>query len=117
MKVTILEEKIERNENVTEITLTAEVKSSDPRELPLVEGTISAVGKSVCCPEDEYNELTGTRIARNRAYKAIFLMVREAYKDALKDLNNRLKISQDSVNKYSRAIEAQDIDIKRLIGE
>lgn len=117
MKITVLEEEIQRDGNLTKVFLVAEVKSNDPRELPLVEGTISAIGKSVCCPEDEYNELTGTRIARNRAYKALFLMVREAHKDALKDLNNRLKISQDCIDKYSRAIEAQDIDIKRLIGE
>ena len=42
-------------------------------------------------------------------------MVREAHKDALKDLESRLKISQDCIDKYSRAIIAQDKDIVRLI--
>ena len=115
MKITILEEEIQRDGNLTKVFLVAEVKRNDPRELPLVEGTISAIGKSICCPEDEFDELKGKRIARNRAYKALFQIVREAHKDALKDLNNCLKISQDCVDKYSRAIEAQDIDLKRLI--
>lgn len=115
MKITILEEKIKRDGNSTEVILVAEVKRNDPRELPLVEGTITSNGKSFCCPEDKFNELTGKRIARNRAYKALFQMVREAHKDALKDLENRLKISQDCIDKYSRAIKAQDKDIIQLI--
>lgn len=115
MKITVLEEKIKREGNLTEVILIAEVKRNDPRELPLVEGTVTAEGKSLCCPEDEYDELTGMRIARNRAYKALFQMVREAHKEALKDLENRLKISQDCIDKYYRAIKAQDVDIVRLI--
>lgn len=115
MKITVLEEKIKRDGNLTEVILVAEVKSNDPRELPLVEGTITAEGKSLCCPEDEFDELTGRRIARNRAYKALFLMVREAHKEALRTLESRLKISQDCIDKYSKAIKAQDVDIVRLI--
>ena len=115
MKITILEETISRDGNLTVVSLVAEVNRNDPRELPLVEGTFIVTGKSICCPEDKYDELVGTRIAKDRAYKTLFQDVREAYKNKLRNLNISLKISQDCMEKYERAIEAQDEDIERLI--
>lgn len=115
MKITILEEKVSRDGNLTVVSLVAEVNRNDTRELPLVEGTFIVTGKSICCPEDKYDELVGTRIARSRAYKTLFQEVRKVYKNALRNLNISLKISQDCMEKYERAIEAQDKDIERLI--
>ena len=115
MKIVVLKEEVQRKGNSIVVVLNAEVRRNDPRELPLVEGLVTSTGMSSCSPEDTFDELTGKRIARSRAYKALYQMVKEAYKDALKDLNNRLKISQDCIEKYERAIEAQDKDIERLI--
>ena len=115
MKITILEETISRDGNLTVVFLVAEVNRNDSRELPLVEGTFIVTGKSICCPEDTFDELIGKRIARSRAYKALYQKVRETYKNKLRDFNISLKISQDCMEKYERAIEAQDKDIERLI--
>lgn len=115
MKIIVLEEKFQRKGNSIVVVLNAEVRRNDPRELPLVEGLVTSTGMSSCSPEDTFNELTGKKIARSRAYKALYQMVKEAYKNKLRDLNISLKISQDCMEKYERAIEEQDKDIERLI--
>lgn len=48
MKITVLNERIQRKGNMTVVVLEAEVRSNDPREIPLVEGSVTAVGKSIC---------------------------------------------------------------------
>ena len=117
MKIVVLEEKFQRKGNSIVVVLNAEVRSNDPRELPLVEGVITATGMSSCCPEDTFDELTGKRIARSRAYKSLYQIVKRAYYEELESLLSRLKISQDCIEKYERAINAQTRDIERLTGE
>lgn len=115
MKITVLNERIQRKGNMTVVVLEAEVRSNDPREIPLVEGLVTAVGKSICCESDNFDELTGKRIARSRAYKILYQKVHEAYKEALKEVEACLRISKECMDKYVNAIKAQDRDINRLI--
>lgn len=115
MKIVVLKEEVQRKGNSTVVILTAEVVRNDSRELPLVEGLITSSGMSSCCPEDTFDMLKGKRIARSRAYKSLYQMVKRAYEAELENIAHRLKISQDCMEKYERAILAQDKDIKRLI--
>ena len=115
MKISILEEQVRREGEVTIVTLTAEVRCSDPREFMLINGGFVAEGYATCYKEDKFDELLGRRLARSRAYKTLYKKVNSAYKEAIRSVEASLRISDESMNKYIRAIDAQDRDIDRLI--
>lgn len=115
MKVTVFKENIERNEDQITVTLQANLYKNDPREVLSFKEILTAVGRSKCSPDDEFDEKLGERIARSRAYKDLFEQVHEVYGNSMNDLRNRIKISRDCLHKYLRAIESQKKDIDRLI--
>lgn len=111
----IKKKEVQRKGNSTVVILTAKVVRNDSRELPLVEGLITSSGMSSCCPKDTFDMFKGKRIARSRAYKSLYQIVKRAYEAELNNIVHRLRISQNCIKKYERAILAQDKDIKRLI--
>ncbi len=120
MKITILSEKFQRNENVIEAVLSAKVRQSDPRELPMFDKLIkevTVVGKSVCSPDDEFDEVFGKKLARSRAYKLLFETVNKSFSDVLDKIVKRLNITFVDVDKYARAMQDQRRDIERLLNK
>lgn len=120
MKVTILSEKFQRNGNVIEVILSAKVRQSDPRELPMFDKLfkeITVIGKSVCSPEDEFNEVLGKKIARSRAYKLLYETVYKNFSEVLESIIKRLNITCIDAEKYTRAMKDQREDVKRLLGK
>lgn len=115
MRVTVLNEGIERNGNQITVTLKAYLYKNDRREVLSFKKTLTASGRAKCSPVDKFDEKLGERIARSRAYKDLFEQVHEVYRNSMNNLKNRLKISRDSLDKYLRAIESQKKDIDRLI--
>lgn len=115
MKVSVIDEKVKVSGNMTVVVLTAEVYRNHKLELNLVDGVYTSVGKAVCSSEDSFDELTGKRIARSRAYKNLYLQIYLAYNESIDNLDMRLRFSQQSMNKYVHAINAQERDIERLI--
>lgn len=115
MKVSIIDEKVKVSGNTTVVVLTAKVYRNHELELSLVDGVYTSEGKAICSPEDSFDKLTGKRIARSRAYKNLYLQIYLAYNESIDNLDMRLRFSQQSMNKYIHAINAQDRDIERLI--
>lgn len=115
MKVTVLNEDIERNGNQITVTLQASLYKNDPREVLSFKEILTAAGRAKCSPDDKFDEKLGERIARSRAYKDLFEQVHEVYRNSMNDLRNRLKISRDCLDRYLRAIESQKKDIDRLV--
>ena len=115
MKISILDEEVQVVGDVTTVTLTADVRCNDSRELPLVTGMFTAVGRSTCSKDDIFDSLLGKRLARSRAYRTLYKQVHADYLNAMKNLDISLRITEETMEKYIKAIDAQDRDIDRLI--
>ena len=115
MKISVLCENVQVEGSVTKVVLSAEVKCNDPRELPLVTGLFTVVGYSTCSKDDKFDSLLGKRLARSRAYRTLYKKVRAEYFEAMRNLDISLRITEETMEKYTKAIDAQDRDIDRLI--
>ena len=119
MKIKVCSEKVFRENGKTTLLLFAKVVKSDPRELDIVipNKRYRVVGVSKCCPGDAYDELTGYRLARSRAYKSLYKIVLRETEDLFRKIEDNLGITADSVGKYDNALYDQEQEINRLINE
>lgn len=76
--------------------------------------SFNVLGKSKCCPTDEFNELTGKRIAEARAFQKAYKIGKQIAQ-FLKDYYER-KCDElyDDVVKYEDLIDEEDLNIDSL---
>lgn len=116
MKITTIKEEVSRENNSkrTIVKVYGRVRLSDPREikeLVPVGKEFVGIGISNCHPQDTPDDILGFRIARSKAYKNLYNQVMaECFKRGIK-YQNRLKITTDSIDKYSNASTDQGIDV------
>lgn len=115
MKITTIKEEVSRENNSkrTIVKVYGRVRLSDPREIKelIPVGDFVGIGISNCHPQDTPDDVLGYRIARSKAYKNLYNQVIAECLKLSKRYNNRLKITADSIDKYSDASIDQGVDV------
>lgn len=87
-KFQVVREKYSRVNNVTIYELSVTLNASGTKKL------FTAVGKSYCAEDDNFNKKTGRLIARARAYREIYAKAKES----LIRLQNRVEYIQNCIS-------------------